>query len=199
MKLPFSYKQNFFGNILIVSCIGHGILFAQAGFLKPAPEYGVIQAPASVEVMLIEEKIEKEPEIKEKVMTAVKPLEKAPEVVQKKPEKKEPPKIEEKPVYIPPVKGAVVEQEPVYLKNPAPVYPYRARQRGWEGVVLLHVLVDKDGRPGKIEIKRSSGHRVLDDAALEAVEKWQFKPASLGNIAFDAWIDIPVRFMLDNA
>lgn len=199
MKIPFSYKQNFFRSVLIFSCIGHGILFAQAGFIAPAPQYAVVQAPASVEVILVEEKIEKVPVIQEKVMTAVKPQEKNPEVVQKEPEKKAPPKVEKKPVYISPVRGALTEQKPVYLKNPAPVYPYRARLRGWEGVVLLHVLVGKAGRPEKIEIKNSSGYQVLDEAAREAVQKWRFKPAGMGEITFEAWIDIPVRFVLDQA
>lgn len=198
MKLPFSYKQSFFKSVLVVSCIGHGVFFAQAGFLKPAPQYGVVQAPASIEVVLIEEKPEELPEIKEEVMTAVEPSQDLPEVQQKKPEEiKEIPKPVEKPVSITPVKGAETEQKPTYLKNPAPVYPFRARQRGWEGVVLLDVLVSQEGRSSEIKLKKSSGHKMLDDAAIEAVSNWEFKPASLGKIAFSARIEIPVRFVLE--
>lgn len=199
MKLPFSYKQSFFKSVLTVSLVGHGVFFAQAGFLAPQPEYGVVQAPASIEVVLIEERPEELPEIKEEVMAAVQPAKALPEVPQEKPEeKKEMPEPLEKPVYIPPVKGAEMEREPAYLKNPAPVYPFRARQRGWEGVVLLDVLVNEQGLPAEIKLKRSSGHRVLDEAALEAVAKWEFKPASLGKLAFSAWIEIPVRFVLES-
>lgn len=197
MKLPFSYKNNFFRNVVVISCVGHGLLFAQAGIWTPKPEYGVVQAPASVEVVLIEVEPKKIPVIEDKVMTAIEPEESAPEVPQiEEKVEKEIPKPEEKPVYIPPIKGAITEQQPTYLKNPAPQYPYRARQRGWEGTVLLRAFISKEGLPEQLEIKQSSGHSVLDNAALEAVRLWQFKPASVGELSFSAWIDIPIRFVL---
>ena len=43
--------------------------------------------------------------------------------------------------------------------------------------VLLLVEVTEAGRVGKISVSRSSGVKVLDDAARENVARWQFEPA----------------------
>ena len=43
--------------------------------------------------------------------------------------------------------------------------------------VLLLVEVMENGRVGKISVSRSSGVRVLDDAARENVARWRFEPA----------------------
>lgn len=92
--------------------------------------------------------------------------------------------------------GALTEAKPNYLKNPAPVYPREARQNGWEGLVVIHVVVDKSGHPSTVAIKRSSGYTVLDEAALKAVKSWRFYPAFLGEIPVEASVHIPVRFEL---
>ncbi len=64
-----------------------------------------------------------------------------------------------------------------YLNNPRPVYPSVARRRHWEGLLLLRVFVTAEGHCGKVSVSRSSGHNVLDEAALEAVSRWRFVPA----------------------
>jgi protein TonB len=88
------------------------------------------------------------------------------------------------------------EAMPRYRENRPPVYPGTARQRGYEGDVLIMAEVRADGRIGAIRIKRSSGYPSLDDAALEAVKVWRFEPARRMGAALDAWVEIPVRFKL---
>lgn len=51
--------------------------------------------------------------------------------------------------------------------NPKPHYPSVARRRGYEGRVLTQVALRRDGRAMRVEIKQSSDHRVLDEAAKE--------------------------------
>ena len=92
--------------------------------------------------------------------------------------------------------GALIEAKPEYFKNPPPKYPYLAKQKGWEGTVLLNVDVDKAGKPLRITLEQSSGHQVLDDAAFKALKKWQFRPALLGDIPVDSTVRVPVRFVL---
>lgn len=94
--------------------------------------------------------------------------------------------------------GALTEAKPNYLKNPAPAYPWEAREKGWEGVVVLKVAVDKDGRPVRLEREKSSGHDILDESALKTVRKWRFRPARLGAIPVDSTVLVPVRFELDS-
>ena len=48
-------------------------------------------------------------------------------------------------------------------------YPTIARQRGWQGTVLLGFHVSNDGRLDKIHVARSSGYHVLDKSALDSL------------------------------
>jgi protein TonB len=95
-----------------------------------------------------------------------------------------------------PEPGAQQDATPAYLSNPAPPYPRLAREQGWEGLVLLKVLVRADGAVGDIRVERGSGHRVLDDAALQTVRRWRFLPARVGPLALSSWVRVPVRFRL---
>lgn len=83
-----------------------------------------------------------------------------------------------------------------YLKNPAPEYPQMAQRRGWEGTVLLRVEVTASGKPGQIQIQKSSGRPALDDAALAAVKRWSFVPAKQGDVAQSGWVSVPIDFKL---
>jgi len=83
-----------------------------------------------------------------------------------------------------------------YLDNPPPTYPALARRRGYEGKVVLRVLIRTDGTPETINIVTSSGYRVLDEAALDAVRRWRFIPAQRGTEPVVAWVDVPLTFKL---
>jgi protein TonB len=83
-----------------------------------------------------------------------------------------------------------------YLKNPRPAYPHLAQREGWQGVVLLRVQVQPDGRVGSIALERSSGRSILDDAARSAVEGWAFVPATRGGLPTSGWVSVPVEFRL---
>jgi len=84
-----------------------------------------------------------------------------------------------------------------YLNNPPPIYPLSARRRGMEGRVLVRAEILEDGSCSRVELKRSSGSDLLDQAALEAVKKWHFVPAKKGAQAISAWVDVPITFKLE--
>jgi protein TonB len=46
-------------------------------------------------------------------------------------------------------------------------YPLPARDNGWEGDVVVHLEVAPNGELSALQVKRSSGHAVLDEQALE--------------------------------
>lgn len=48
-------------------------------------------------------------------------------------------------------------------------YPRLARHEGWQGNLYIRFTVRRDGRLGSVTLLRSSGYRVLDDAALAAL------------------------------
>jgi len=85
---------------------------------------------------------------------------------------------------------------PSYADNPRPVYPQEAKEKGYEGEVVLRVEVLINGRVGQIEIKKSSSYELLDRAALTAVKQWRFIPAKKGDVAIPLWVNIPVKFQL---
>lgn len=84
-----------------------------------------------------------------------------------------------------------------YLDNPPPVYPAVSRRRGEQGRVVLRVLVSAGGKADEVEIRTSSGHARLDEAALETVRGWRFVPARRGAQPVPAWVLIPVSFRLE--
>ena len=62
----------------------------------------------------------------------------------------------------------------------APVYPPRARRRGWEGVAVVRVTVSADGSLIDVSLEESSGHALLNRAALSAVRRVSFTPGRVG-------------------
>ncbi|CAA7611397.1 putative TonB family protein [Magnetospirillum sp. LM-5] len=82
------------------------------------------------------------------------------------------------------------------LSQPKPFYPRIARQRGWQGVVVVRVGIDETGQTCHVAVRDSSGHAVLDEAALETVRQWRFSPARQGGRAVASAIDVPIRFSL---
>jgi len=82
--------------------------------------------------------------------------------------------------------------------NPKPKYPKIARKRGWQGRVILSVDVDANGQPRDVQIAQSSGHKILDRAALKTVRKWTFKPAQKAGFSVASTLRIPIRFDLMN-
>ena len=95
--------------------------------------------------------------------------------------------------------GAISLAQPDYLKNPAPLYPEISRQKQQQGTVLIDVHVSAGGKPLEIKLKQSSQFPLLDKAALQAVQRWQFKPARQGNQPIDSFVQIPIQFRLSDA
>ena len=90
----------------------------------------------------------------------------------------------------------VQEAVPLYRINPPPKYPRRARKRGYQGTVVLEVLVDRDGRAKDLWVFTSSGYAILDRRALASVKGWLFEPGTRGNKRIEMWVRVPIRFCL---
>jgi protein TonB len=110
-----------------------------------------------------------------------------------------------------PITSQVIEPAPVveekvtaaradasYLNNPPPQYPPTALRQGWAGTVQLRVLVKPDGSAGDITVEKTSGKRVLDDAAIAAVKGWKFVPSKRGDTPIEGWVSFPVEFNLES-
>jgi protein TonB len=97
--------------------------------------------------------------------------------------------------YLPsPDEFVAVEEMPVLVSMPQPIYPDMARQAELEGVVLVRALVGKDGAVKDAKIAKSIP--LLDEEARNAVMKAVFKPAIQANKPVAVWVAIPIRFKL---
>ncbi|MCK4622108.1 MAG: energy transducer TonB [Desulfuromonadales bacterium] len=95
-----------------------------------------------------------------------------------------------------PIGTALLGATPIFSENSPPTYPRSARRQGWEGEVWLRVRVAVTGQVLKVRIERSSGHSILDRAALEAVRHWRFRPGRLGTKPVAVDVRVPVCFEL---
>jgi protein TonB len=85
-----------------------------------------------------------------------------------------------------------------YLREPQPAYPDSAREEGHEGTVILRVLVDEHGKPGAVDVVRSSGFSSLDEAGRAAARGALFKPYLEDGHAVSVYVIVPLRFQLDS-
>jgi TonB family protein len=84
---------------------------------------------------------------------------------------------------------------PVPVYRPEPEYSEEARKAKWQGAVLLSIVVDENGVPQNIMVVRSIGLG-LDQKAIEAVQKWRFKPGVKDGKAVPVFANIEVNFRL---
>jgi protein TonB len=88
----------------------------------------------------------------------------------------------------------VLDELPYPVYQPKPEYPDLARQAGIEGMVVIKVLVDRQGKV--IELLHVTSSPIFDEAAERTLRTWRFRPALVGNHPVPAWVAIPVRFVM---
>ncbi len=88
-----------------------------------------------------------------------------------------------------------VQELPIPINTPDPVYPDLARSQGVEGEVRVRALITKEGKVAEVVV--IDGNWVLHEAAKDAVMKWTFKPALQQHKPVPVWVEIPLDFSLD--
>ncbi|MEZ8093525.1 TonB family protein [Photobacterium swingsii] len=174
----------------------------------PAPAKPVEAKPKKV-VKTEQKRLVKKPKVTEEKVTQ-KPVDK---VAKKAPTKKQSPAVKKE--VVEPVKKAAKPEvkaqaaagvnnapqlvtKPSFATRPSPVsYPKIAKRRGLQGQVLVEVWIDSSGKQVKQTLVKSSGANILDDAALEAIKRWQFSSHIVDGQAIAHRVQIPVRFKLD--
>jgi protein TonB len=76
-----------------------------------------------------------------------------------------------------------------------PEYSEEARKAKYSGEVMLSIIVDAEGKAREIHVVKSLGMG-LDEKAIEAVEKWKFKPGMKGGQPVAVRATIAVNFRL---
>lgn len=76
-------------------------------------------------------------------------------------------------------------------------YPRAAKRSGIHGRVFVQFVVTTDGKPVNVKVFKSA-HRLLDRAAVKAVEKMTFEPGILNGEPTNVVMSLPVTFRLRN-
>lgn len=84
---------------------------------------------------------------------------------------------------------------PQVIFNPEPSFSDEARKSKSQGIVMLWVVVGKDGHPYNIRVGQSLGMG-LDEKAIEAVNRWRFRPGTLNGQPVATQIAVEVDFHL---
>lgn len=84
------------------------------------------------------------------------------------------------------------------LKPVPPKYPPEAARAGATGTTVLVITVGATGAIENILVERSSGHRLLDTAAIDAANEWTFAPATEQGKPVRGRVRVPVDFNMGN-
>jgi len=84
---------------------------------------------------------------------------------------------------------------PEKIAGPNPQYTEIARKARIQGVVIVEAIIDKTGVVTNVRVLKPLPMG-LDQAAVEAVKKWKFKPATLNGKPVDVYYNLTVNFRL---
>ena len=87
-------------------------------------------------------------------------------------------------------------REPRKIKDARPRYPEAAKEIGVGGVVILECMLTLEGKVDKVRVLKGV-YKVLDDAAIEAVRKWEYTPTLLDGNPVPVVMTVTVNFRLD--
>jgi TonB family protein len=85
-------------------------------------------------------------------------------------------------------------REPRKLADVKPVYPAVAQAANVQGIVILEALINQEGNVADVVVLRSV--QLLDAAAVEAVQQWQYTPTLLNGSPVDVIMTVTVNFSL---
>jgi protein TonB len=175
----------------------HAVAFLFMPEFKPQP-YRLREKPA-VEAIDIPDQFEIPPppkeEVKPQVPTEIAPSDEASEeetIAATTFEVDAPPELPPAPQR--PQFFTAFDEPPQVIRQVPPEYPELARQSETEGVVLVQIGVNEFG--DVVEATVVQGVPQLNQAAIEAVMKWKFKPAKQRDVPVPVRIVIPIRFTL---
>lgn len=82
---------------------------------------------------------------------------------------------------------------PNKIKDVAPVYPAIAKSAGVSGTVTIEATIGTDGKVVDAVVVRSSSP-LLDQAALDAVQQWEYLPTMLNGVPVPITVTVTINF-----
>ena len=83
---------------------------------------------------------------------------------------------------------------PTKIKDVTPVYPAAAKSAKVAGVVIIEATIGANGKVIATKVLRSVP--MLDEAALDAVRQWEYKPTLLNGVPVPVVMTVTVNFKL---
>ena len=90
----------------------------------------------------------------------------------------------------------MVEVKPKVLHSVKFVHPEEAIRDSLEGKVFLKFIVNVDGSVSDVKVLRTTGSKVFQKAAIDAISQFRFKPAEHNGKPVAVWMTQPVTFRL---
>jgi protein TonB len=90
-----------------------------------------------------------------------------------------------------------LDQKPTPITRINPTYPFEMKRAGQNGSVTLGFIVDSTGTVRDAYVVDSS-HREFEAAALQAIQKWKFRPGKKGGRAVNTRMQQPIVFNISN-
>lgn len=84
----------------------------------------------------------------------------------------------------------------VLVKSVNPRYPTQAQRSRVEGYVVVSFTVEPDGSTSNIRVTDAQPRHVFERAATDAVERWQFTPATRGGVPVASVLSNRINFRL---
>ncbi len=85
-------------------------------------------------------------------------------------------------------------KQPIKIRDIKPVYPAEAQAAKISGIVIIEVVIDREGAVGAARVLRTEP--MLEQAALDAVRQWRFMPTLVNGVATPVVMTVTVNFTL---
>jgi protein TonB len=105
-----------------------------------------------------------------------------------------PVKIAPAPVQVEQPPAEPIFEPPVVLERIDPVYPKKALRRAAGGTIILKLLISESGRIVRVTVDQGAPVPELEAAAVNAVLRWRYRPATEDGVAVKAWTTAEFSF-----
>jgi protein TonB len=92
--------------------------------------------------------------------------------------------------------GASQRVEAKLKRSVKPEFPAEAFDKGLSGLVIVSYTVDVEGKTQDIRVESSDPPEVFDKAAMNAVRRWRYEPATIDGVPAESQMKLTIRFKL---
>lgn len=96
----------------------------------------------------------------------------------------------------PPYRVGEDVKAPVVINRVEPIYPAEARANRIAGIVVVETVIDRNGKVRDVTVLKPLPYG-LDQAAVDAVKQWTFRPGTMDGRPVDVIFNLTVDFRLD--